>query len=102
MGDHPASAPAASLIVPPHPASVVPAQQFVRTVLANSDIDDDVADLAVSLTESLVNNGILHAQSHIVLTVKISPECIRIEVDDEHAQPSSGVVQLSRDGLSEH
>jgi hypothetical protein len=71
-----------SLIVPPQDSSAVRAQRFVRSVLAESDIERDVVDLAVLMTKALVINGILHARSALAVTIKLLPDSIRIEVAD--------------------
>jgi hypothetical protein len=88
-----------SLVVPPEASIAAPAQRFVRTVLANSDVGKDVAGLAVLLTKALINNGILHARSDIAVTVKVLPACIRIEVADENPRHLSPAV-VSQDPLS--
>jgi hypothetical protein len=71
-----------SLIVPPQDSSAVRAQRFVRSVLAGSDVERDVVDLAVLMTKALVINGILHARSALAVTIKLLPDSIRIEVAD--------------------
>jgi hypothetical protein len=55
----PALAVEESLVVPPEASIAAPAQRFVRTVLANSDVGKDVAGHAVLLTKALINNAIL-------------------------------------------
>jgi hypothetical protein len=84
------------LIVPPAERSAVHAQRFVRTVLAGSDVDKDVANLAVLMTKALIINGILHADSAMAVTVKVGAEAIRIEVADERLTRSWGCATISR------
>jgi len=72
-----------SLILPPTESSAVRAQRFVRSVLADSDVDRDVADAAVILTKALIINGLLHARSPMAVSIEVLPESIRIEVADE-------------------
>ena len=91
-----------SLIVPPQDSSAVRAQRFVRGVLAESDVERDVADLAVLMTKALAINGILHAQTALAVTIKVMPESIHIEVTDRdgHKLPSAshswGTATISR------
>ena len=82
-----------SLIVPPQDSSAVRAQRFVRGVLAESGVDRDVVDLAVLMTKALVINGILHAESTLVVTVKVAPDSIRIEVADRDIKMLQGAAQ---------
>jgi hypothetical protein len=90
-----------SLIVPPAESSAARAQRFVRRVLAESDVDKEVANLAVLMTKALIINGILHARSAIAVTIKVAPESIRIEVADgspllANGARSWGVASISR------
>lgn len=91
-----------ALILPPQDSSAVRAQRFVRRVLAGSGVDRDLVDVAVLMTKALVINGILHARSALVITIKVLPESIRIEVTDRDRQMlpggarSWGVATVSR------
>jgi hypothetical protein len=91
-----------ALILPPQDSSAVRAQRFVRRVLTASDVDRDLVDVAVLMVKALVINGILHARSALAVTVKVSPESIRIEVTDRDRQMlpggtrSWGVSTISR------
>jgi hypothetical protein len=91
----PARAPATEdrLIVPPAESSAARAQRFVRNVLADTDVDRDVANLAVLMTKALIINGILHARSAIAVTIQVVPESIRIEVTDGSLQRLNGGAQ---------
>jgi anti-sigma regulatory factor (Ser/Thr protein kinase) len=82
-----------ALILPPQDTSAVRAQRFVRRVLAESDVERDLVDVAVLMTKALVINGILHARSAIAVTVKVAPESIRIEVTDRGRQMLPGAAQ---------
>jgi len=84
-----------SLIVPPEESSAIRAQRFVRRVLSDSDVNRDAVDVAVLLTKALIINGILRAQSALAVTVKVSPELIRVEVVDRSPR-SWGVASISR------
>ena len=92
---------AESLIVPPAESSAARAQRFVRRVLAESDVDKEVANLAVLMTKALIINGILHTQSAMAVTIKVVAESIRVEVTDGSPQLANGgrswgVASISR------
>ena len=82
-----------ALILPPQDTSAVRAQRFVRRVLAGSDVERDLVDVAVLMAKALVINGILHARSALALTVRVAPEAIRIEVTDRDRQMLPGANQ---------
>lgn len=91
-----------ALILPPQDSSAVRAQRFVRRVLAGAGVDGELVDVVVLTTKALVINGLLQARSAIAVTIKVSPESIRIEVTDRDrwmlpgTAPSWGVATLSR------
>jgi hypothetical protein len=82
-----------ALILPPQDSSAVRAQRFVRRVLVGSDVDRDLVDVVVLMTKALVINGILHARSALAVTIKVTPETIRIEVTDRDRQMVPGVAR---------
>jgi hypothetical protein len=70
-------------------------------VLAESDVDKEVANLGVLMTKALIINGILHTESAIAVTIKVAPESIRIEVADGSSLLANGarmwgVASISR------
>ncbi len=87
------------LNVPPEASSAGRARRFVRSVLEEAGVHEDLVDSAILLTSELITNGILHARSDIALTVKVLPECIRIEVVDEDPRLPSPALS-SPDALS--
>jgi hypothetical protein len=89
------------LILPAQESSAVRAQRFVRRVLVESDVENEAVDLAVLLTKALIINGLLHSESEIVVSVKVRPDSIRVEVaDDRHLLANGGrswgVASISR------
>ena len=91
----PAQAPVTEhrLIVPAAESSAARAQRFVRNVLADTDVNKDVARLAVLMTKALIINGILHARSPIAVTIQVVPESIRVEVTDGSLQRVNGAAE---------
>ncbi|MGW2635813.1 ATP-binding protein [Streptomyces sp. NPDC001348] len=71
------------------PASVARARACVRKALAARGIDEDVSESAVLITSELVTNALTHsAGERIVCRLHISPERLRIEVQDDNRGPS--------------
>ena len=63
------------------------ARRFVSDVLRNRGMED-LADVAALLTSELVTNAVLHARSAIVLEVRCSSPCVRIQVRDTSSEPA--------------
>ncbi|MFF4014725.1 ATP-binding protein [Streptomyces sp. NPDC001843] len=75
--------------LPSTPASVARARASVHEALASWGIDGDAADSAVLITSELVTNALTHsAGERIVCRLRLTPERLRIEVEDDNRGPS--------------
>ena len=72
----------AAITLPPEPASVPAARQFVRAFLADEGVDAVLALPAVLLTSELVTNGVIHAHTDLDLQAKVANGSLRVEVID--------------------
>ncbi len=86
---------ASSITLPPDPASVRRARQFIAAQLDDLAAADLVDTIILSVSE-LVTNAILHARGDIVLAVDLEPGKVRIEVTDESSQ-----LPVQRGGVEE-
>ena len=73
---------AAAITLPPEPASVPAARQFVREFLAGEDVDSVLALPALLLTSELVTNGVIHAHTDLDLQAAVANDSLRVEVID--------------------
>lgn len=69
--------------LPPVPKAAVDARRFVRR-LDLPVTDDTVASAELMVTE-LVTNVVLHARTHAVVGVAVTPETVLVTVQDEDA-----------------
>ena len=72
----------AAITLPPQPASVLAARQFVREFLAEEGVDAVLALPAVLLTSELVTNGVIHAHTDLNLRANLAHDSLRVEVVD--------------------
>jgi anti-sigma regulatory factor (Ser/Thr protein kinase) len=72
----------AAITLPPEPASVPAARQFVREFLAGEDVDSVLALPALLLTSELVTNGVIHAHTDLDLQAEVANDSLRVEVID--------------------
>jgi anti-sigma regulatory factor (Ser/Thr protein kinase) len=67
--------------LPSAPASASTARRLVQRVAALA-LGSDLTDVATLLVSELVSNAVLHAQTEITITVRLSPSHLRVEVTD--------------------
>ena len=72
----------AAIALPPQPASVLAARQFVREFLAEEGVDAVLALPAVLLTSELVTNGVIHAHTDLNVRANLAHDSLRVEVVD--------------------
>ena len=72
----------AAITLPPEPASVPAARQFVREFVADEGVDAVLALPAVLLTSELVTNGVIHAHTDLDLQAEVANDSLRVEVVD--------------------
>lgn len=72
--------------LPSAAAQVRQARQTVREAARRWHLPDDVADDLALATSELVTNAVVHARSQVRLAVSRHPDCIRLEVEDDHPQ----------------
>ena len=72
----------AAITLPPQPASVLAARQFVREFLAEEGVDAVLALPAVLLTSELVTNGVIHAHTDLNVRANLAHDSLRVEVVD--------------------
>src|SRR5205814_3319752 len=70
------------------PQSAASARRFVDATLRRWECDE-LFDVVGLLTSELVTNAILHAQSDIELSVRLTPDAVRIDVTDYSARMPS-------------
>ncbi|MEU7045277.1 ATP-binding protein [Streptomyces varsoviensis] len=71
-----------SVFTPSTPAAPKICRDFVRSVLAASELDQ-LAEVAVLCTSELVTNVHQHADGDVLLVAAVEPAYVRIEVHDE-------------------
>ncbi len=71
-----------SVFTPSTPAAPKICRDFVRSILAASELDH-LADVAVLCTSELVTNVHRHAVGDVLLVAAVEPAYVRIEVHDE-------------------
>jgi anti-sigma regulatory factor (Ser/Thr protein kinase) len=71
-----------AITLPPDPASVPAAREFVREYLAGEDVDSVVALPAVLLTSELVTNAVIHAHTDLDVQAEATSDSLRVEVID--------------------
>ncbi|MBB2901172.1 serine phosphatase RsbU (regulator of sigma subunit)/anti-sigma regulatory factor (Ser/Thr protein kinase) [Kineococcus radiotolerans] len=77
-----------TLTLPAEPQSPSRARQVVRRTCTRSGWTGADVDTAVLLTSELVTNAVVHGRSETLLTVRATPEVLRVEVwDDNHRVP---------------
>lgn len=64
----------------PRASSVSEARRLVRRTLV--DVDDEIADAAELVTSELVTNALVHAGTHIDVSVELCTDKVRVEVAD--------------------
>jgi anti-sigma regulatory factor (Ser/Thr protein kinase) len=72
----------AAITLPPQPASVPIARQFVRAFLTEEGVDSVLMLPAVLLTSELVTNGVIHAHTDLDLRAELAHDSLRVEVVD--------------------
>ena len=72
----------AAITLPPQPASVLAARQFVREFLAEEGVDAVLALPAVLLTSELVTNAVLYTGGDLTLRARPDNGGVRVEVHD--------------------
>jgi anti-sigma regulatory factor (Ser/Thr protein kinase) len=72
----------AAITLPPEPASVPAARQFVREFLTEEGVGAVLALPAVLLTSELVTNGVIHAHTELDLRAALANDSLRVEVVD--------------------
>jgi anti-sigma regulatory factor (Ser/Thr protein kinase) len=77
----------ASVVLRPRAEMVAVARRFIASTLASWDRSIDPA-VAVLLTDELVTNAIVHAQTHVTLVLRFKTPVVRVEVNDESAGPA--------------
>ena len=88
-----------AITLPPEPASVPAARQFVREFLADEGVDAVLALPAVLLTSELVTNGVIHAHTDLDLRAKLANDSLRVESSIAAvAAPYEGVLRPTRSG----
>lgn len=65
----------------PRASSVSTARKFVRRTLTEAG-RDDLADAAELVTSELVTNALVHAGTHIDVSVDVRPDSVRVEIAD--------------------
>lgn len=65
----------------PRASSVSTARKFVRRTLTEAG-RDDLADAAELVTSELVTNALVHAGTHIDISVVLRPDSVRVEIAD--------------------
>jgi PAS domain S-box-containing protein len=65
----------------PRASSVSTARKLVRRTLTEAG-HDDLADAAELVTSELVTNALVHAGSHIDISVDVRPDSVRVEIAD--------------------
>jgi anti-sigma regulatory factor (Ser/Thr protein kinase) len=58
------------------------ARRFVRDVLEDNAVDDDVVETVELLTSEVITNALVHARSAPELAVRVRSEVVRVEVVD--------------------
>jgi anti-sigma regulatory factor (Ser/Thr protein kinase) len=71
--------------LPPVPASIRKARQFVSSACRHWKIDDDTCDDACLVVNELVANVVDHARTPCVVTIALDPGGLRISVEDANA-----------------
>lgn len=71
--------------LPAYAASVRVARRFVGSVLRETLRADEagVVETASLLLSELATNAVLHARTPFTVTVEVSAECVRVEVQDD-------------------
>jgi anti-sigma regulatory factor (Ser/Thr protein kinase) len=72
--------------LPPIPASIRKARQFVRSACREWKIDADTCDDACLVANELVANVVDHASTPCVLTITLDDGGLRISVEDADAE----------------
>jgi anti-sigma regulatory factor (Ser/Thr protein kinase) len=72
--------------LPPAPASIRKARQFVRSACQQWKIDADTCDDACLVANELVANVVDHASTACVLTITLDEGGLRISVEDADAE----------------
>lgn len=80
--------------LPTTPASVRTARHGVRELLTARGVGDDDCDNAVVVTSELVTNALTHsAGDRMVFRLVLTPDVIRIEVEDQARSPELPVLR---------
>jgi anti-sigma regulatory factor (Ser/Thr protein kinase) len=58
------------------------ARRFVRDVLEDSELDNNVVETVELLTSEVITNALVHARSAPELAVRVRREAVRVEVVD--------------------
>lgn len=74
------------LILAPDAAAVATARRLVADLCRKVGIDEDASETAVLLTSETVTNAFTHGRSEARVTVRVSPERIRVEVGDDNSR----------------
>lgn len=67
------------------PTAVGAARRYVRGVLQSQRVDEKVTGIVELLTSEIVTNAVLHAEGAGELTLTVTGDTIRVEVDDPSA-----------------
>jgi anti-sigma regulatory factor (Ser/Thr protein kinase) len=67
---------------PASPGSAAAARRFVEGTLQRQGWSPSDVDTVLLLTSEVVTNAVVHARTKVLLQVRLSPDTIRVEVDD--------------------
>jgi anti-sigma regulatory factor (Ser/Thr protein kinase) len=72
--------------LPPSPSSARRAREALRRHLDEWG-EDEARDAALLLVSELVTNAVLHARSEVTVHLDVTPERLRVRVDDASPEP---------------
>lgn len=75
--------PRATLEVAAHATSVPNTRHFVEACLAGWGVDPDLTEVARLVASELVTNGLTHGSGRLVIRLRLGPQHVCLEVDDE-------------------
>jgi anti-sigma regulatory factor (Ser/Thr protein kinase) len=84
---------AGTLTLPPDPAAVRSARQFVQEHCRSLGMHDDACDSAVLMVSETVTNAFLHGRSEARIRVTASEGRMRVEVADDNSRHPRPVEQ---------
>ena len=89
----------ATILLPGDVTTPAAARRFVRAALESIEADQVIIETAELLTDELVTNAIVHAQSKSYLFVRALKDTVRVEVSDPDDRLPS-IANTDTDALS--